>query len=193
MTFSSAALTSARILAAGALVAACCARSQSPAAAPATPSTPPAPAPIAPPPPPASLVPREPAPPPPPPSLAARLGGLEGLGRLVHATLARVDQDRRVSRMLRGPNRPDVESRMTALLCAAAGGTDCPAGAPTLETAHWGERVTDREFDAFLEDLTAAMGELGIGEVEQNELLAVVGPLRARVVPPAGAGGAPGR
>ncbi len=82
---------------------------------------------------------------------------------------------------------------MTALLCAAAGGTDCPAGAPTLETAHWGERVTDREFDAFLEDLTAAMGELGIGEVEQNELLAVVGPLRARVVPRAGAEGAPGR
>lgn len=86
--------------------------------------------------------------------------------------------------MLRGPNRQDVEARMTALFCAATGGTDCPAGAPVLEAAHWGERVTDREFDSFLEDLSAAMAELGVGEVEQNELLAVVGPLRARVVAP---------
>lgn len=102
----------------------------------------------------------------------------------MHATLERVARDRRVARMLRGPNREEVEGRMTALLCAATGGTECPAGAPPLEAAHWGERVTDREFDAFLEDLGAAMGELGVGEVEQNELLAVVGPLRARVVPP---------
>ena len=71
---------------------------------------------------------------------------------------------------------------MVTLLCTETGG-DCPADGPSLELAHWGQNVTDRQFDAFLEDLTAAMTALGIEEVEQNELLAVVGPLRARVVP----------
>lgn len=159
-------------------------RASAPEAAPVAAPAPPPPAPALQPPPDAPV-------PPPPPSLASRLGGSAGFARIAHATLEHVGRDRRVSRMLRGPEPADIEARFSALLCRAAGADDCPAGGPSLETEHWGARVTDRQYDAFLEDLVAAMGEIGIGEVEQNELLAIVGPLRLHVVHPTGAAAAP--
>lgn len=167
-----------------ALAAAGCACPRHPAAPAAEPPPPPPPpAPVAAPTPPTPVAPAPPAPPPPPPTLASRVGERQGLELLVRATFEKLAADRRITRLLRGPDREDLQARLTGLLCTATGGLDCPATVPPLDAAAWGARVTDREFDAFLEDLTAAMTERGIGEVERNELLAVVGPLRARAVP----------
>jgi truncated hemoglobin YjbI len=166
---------------------AACACPRPPAATPAE-AGPPAPEPTPDPAPPepvpeaapaAAPAPRSPATP-----LAKRLGGREGIARVVHATLERVAADRRTAGMLAGHDRAALEARMTAHLCTALNAADCEAGAATLEAGDWGARVDDRAFDAFLEHLGAAMAELGVGEVDQNELLAVVGPWRASVVRP---------
>jgi hypothetical protein len=45
--------------------------------------------------------------------------------------------------------------------------------------------VKQEHFDALVEDLVTAMKSLGVGEVEQQELLGVLGPMAKDIVEPA--------
>jgi hemoglobin len=51
-----------------------------------------------------------------------------------------------------------------------------------MRETHDGMAVTAGEFDALVEDLVATLDQLGVGKGEQDELLAVLGPLRADIV-----------
>jgi hemoglobin len=51
-----------------------------------------------------------------------------------------------------------------------------------MRETHNGMAVTAGEFDALVEDLVATLNRFGVGKQEQDELLAVLGPLRADIV-----------
>jgi len=146
-----------------------------PAAAATAPATP-APTPAAPAEPPTPVV----------PSLASRLGGRDGIARVVHGTIERVLQDPALGRAVSTTDRAALEAGVTDDVCIAAGG-DCRPSGPGVE-GMWAAPIRDRDYDRFLGHLAEATAEAGFGDVEKNELLAIIGPLRARVV-----GGAPAR
>ncbi len=125
--------------------------------------------------------PEPPAPPPPPPSLAQRLGGREAIATVVHSFVEKVLADRRIKRFFRRVNRENLETALSDQLCHLGGG-ECQYGGRTMEEAHHGMHLTDAHFDAFIEDLTAALDEAHVADAEKNELLGLVGPMRAQVV-----------
>ncbi|MBI2893279.1 MAG: group 1 truncated hemoglobin [Deltaproteobacteria bacterium] len=125
--------------------------------------------------------PEPPAPPPPPPSLAQRLGGREAIAAVVHGFAEKVLADRRIKRFFRRVNRESFETAMTDHLCHLGGG-ECQYNGRSMEEAHHGMHLTDAHFDALIEDLTAALDEAHIADAEKNELLGLVGPMRAQVV-----------
>ena len=51
-----------------------------------------------------------------------------------------------------------------------------------MKQTHAGMGVTDAAFGALVEDLVAALDHHKVGKVEQDELLAVLGPMKADIV-----------
>ena len=51
-----------------------------------------------------------------------------------------------------------------------------------MREAHAGMGVTSGEFDALVADLVATLNEFKVGNTEQGELLAVLGPLKPDIV-----------
>jgi len=43
-------------------------------------------------------------------------------------------------------------------------------------------RITNVAFDALVEDLVATLGQFNVGKPEQDDLLAVLGPMRSEIV-----------
>jgi hemoglobin len=89
--------------------------------------------------------------------------------------------DRRIKRLFRHTDRAHLEQLLTDQICQAGGG-DCQYAGRTMEEAHHGMHVTDAHFDAFIEDLTAALDEAHVADAEKNELLGLLGPMRAQIV-----------
>jgi hemoglobin len=51
-----------------------------------------------------------------------------------------------------------------------------------MKDAHTGMKVTGGEFDALVQDLVATLNQFKVGKNEQDELLGVLGPLKADIV-----------
>jgi hemoglobin len=51
-----------------------------------------------------------------------------------------------------------------------------------MKQTHAGMGVTDAAFGALVEDLVAALDHHKVGKVEKDELLAVLGPMKADIV-----------
>ena len=51
-----------------------------------------------------------------------------------------------------------------------------------MKTTHDGMKVTTGEFNALVEDLVATLNRFGVGKAEQDELLAILGPLKSDIV-----------
>ena len=66
-------------------------------------------------------------------------------------------------------------------ICAGAGGP-CQYKGKTMLEAHTGMQITDAEFNALVGDLVAALDQFSVPQQEKDELLAILGPMRADVV-----------
>ena len=66
-------------------------------------------------------------------------------------------------------------------VCEAAGGPCTYTGRNMRET-HDGMGVTAGEFDALIEDLVGTLNEFDVPKPEQDELLGLLGPMRAEIV-----------
>jgi hemoglobin len=114
-------------------------------------------------------------------SLYERLGGLEAITAVVHDFRDRVAGDSRINLKF---GRTDL-GRLTKMLidqvCEATGGP-CKYSGRSMKEAHAGMKVTTGEFNALVEDLVATLNHFKVGKGEQDELLAVLGPLKADIV-----------
>ncbi len=66
-------------------------------------------------------------------------------------------------------------------VCQATGGP-CTYTGRGMENTHDGMQVTAGEFDALVEDLVATLHEFDVAKPEQDELLALLGPMRDGIV-----------
>jgi hemoglobin len=118
------------------------------------------------------------------PSLYKRLGGREGIKGVVDEFVAVLMADPRVNARFKALKAPDLERLKTNAadqVCAASGGP-CSYLGKDMKSAHKGMRITEAEWNATVEDLVKALDKKGVPKKEQQELLGLLGPMKADIV-----------
>jgi hemoglobin len=121
-----------------------------------------------------------------PTTLHARLGGTAAIATVVDAFVANVAGDARINaRFARVAGDTaamrQFKQKLVDQVCAGTGGP-CTYTGLDMKAAHQGMGITDAEFDALAEDLVKALNGAGVPQKEKDELLAVLGPMRADMV-----------
>ncbi len=121
-----------------------------------------------------------------PSSLYTRLGGVDAIAAVTDQFLANVVGDSRING--RFAATVSNEARTTLLrnnlidqICAGSGGP-CQYKGKTMLAAHQGMAITSAEFNALVEDLVASLNQFNVPAKEQNELLAILGPMSSDIV-----------
>jgi len=118
-------------------------------------------------------------------SLYLRLGGRKGLTAVVNDFVTRLNTDTRVSSFFAAttadPTRlATFKQHLVEQLCQASGGP-CKYTGKDMKTAHSGMNITNDNFNAVVEDLTAALDKFKVGANEKNQLLGVLSPMKADI------------
>jgi len=114
-------------------------------------------------------------------SLYDRLGGAAAVTAVIDAFVARCAADARINSKFARSDVPRLKSMLVDQVSEASGGRVRYAGRSMSET-HRGMKVTAGEFDALVEDLVTTLGQFGVGDADQEELLGILGPLRSEIV-----------
>jgi hemoglobin len=114
-------------------------------------------------------------------SLYDRLGGKSAITAVVDTFVARVAADARINKKFARTNIPRVKTELVDQVCAQTGGP-CTYTGRTMKDAHRGMKVTEGEFNALVEDLTAALNVFKVPAREQNELLTALGAMKNDIV-----------
>ena len=118
------------------------------------------------------------------PTLYQRLGGREAIKGVVDDFVANVVADQRVNSRFKALQPAAVAKLQTNLadqICDATGGP-CAYLGRDMKAAHAGMRVTDAEWTATVEDLVKSLNKFKVGAKEQQELLAILGPMKKDIV-----------
>lgn len=121
-----------------------------------------------------------------PTSLHARLGGTAAIATVVDAFVANVAGDARINKRfarVAGDTAAmrQFKQKLVDQVCAGTGGP-CTYSGLDMKTAHKGMGISDAEFDALVDDLVKALDGAGVPQKEKDELLAILGPMRADMV-----------
>jgi hemoglobin len=121
-----------------------------------------------------------------PPSLHERLGGTAAIATVVDAFVANVAADGRINKRfarVAGDTAAmrQFKQKLVDQVCAGTGGP-CTYAGLDMKAAHQGMGITDAEFDALVEDLVKALDGAGVPKPEKDELLGILGPMRADMV-----------
>jgi hemoglobin len=114
-------------------------------------------------------------------SLYERLGGINAITAVVENFRDRVAGDNRINQKFAKTDLGRLRKMLIDQVCEAAGGP-CRYTGRSMKAAHAGMKVTSGEFDALVQDLVATLNHFKVGKKEQNEVLAVLGPLKTDIV-----------
>ena len=114
-------------------------------------------------------------------SLYGRLGGLDAINAVTESWVARVGGDDRANGKFARTDIARLKKEIVDQLCEATGGPCTYTGRSMRET-HTGMKTTAGEFDVVTQHLGAALDELHIPGPEQDELAALLRPMRDDIV-----------
>jgi hemoglobin len=114
-------------------------------------------------------------------SLYDRLGGLDAITALTESWVARVGGDDRANQKFARTDIPRLMKEVIDQLCEATGGP-CTYTGRTMKETHDGMAVTAGEFDVVMQHLDATLDELNVPRTDQDELIALIMPMRADIV-----------
>jgi hemoglobin len=110
-----------------------------------------------------------------------RLGGVRVIYVIVDDFVGRVTTDTRINRFFRDSNLPLIREQLTQLVCQASSGPCTYLGAD-MKTAHSGMGISNADFDADAENLTASLDKFNVAPREKGELLTILGKMRSDIV-----------
>jgi hemoglobin len=110
-----------------------------------------------------------------------RLGGKDSVVAVVDDFVARCASDGRINPKFARTDVPRLKAMLVEQVVAATGGPVNYTGRGMRET-HDGMGVTAGEFDALVSDLVATLDQFNVPTKEQQELLGILGSLRADIV-----------
>jgi hemoglobin len=122
-------------------------------------------------------------------SLYERLGGVVGIAAVVDDFVNNLLKNKVVTANAKvveslGPKMirvPALKFHATAQVCAAAGGPEKYTGRSMLE-AHKGMNITEKEWQATVEELIKSLNRFKVPEKEQHELIAAIAPSKPDIV-----------
>ena len=119
-------------------------------------------------------------------SLYDRLGGKTAIVSVVDDFVANCAADARINKFFAATaadkNRlAAFKNKLVDQICEAAGGP-CKYAGRDMKTAHAGMGIGNAEFNALVEDLTKSLNKFKVAKAEQDQLLGVLGPMRAQIV-----------
>ena len=129
----------------------------------------------------ATTAPNRSAQPQPKDALYRELGGMEGITRVVDLSLQRINSDARINTLFAKTDHNDLRRLVIEQICEATGGP-CKYTGRSMEEAHSGLNLTNKDFDAFVGDLVGGMDEAKVPKATQKKLLALLWPMRPQVV-----------
>jgi hemoglobin len=118
------------------------------------------------------------------PTLYKRLGGREGIALVVGDFVTNMASDPRVNARFKDMKPPEVEklkSHLADQICDATGGP-CSYLGRDMKAVHKGMNITEAEWNATVENLVKALDKNKVGEREQKQLLAALGPMKSDIV-----------
>ena len=120
-------------------------------------------------------------------TLIERLGGISGIALVVDDF---VDEFIADPVIMANPNTrerkpgegvPGLKYHLTSIICEASGGP-CKYVGPTLREAHEGLNVSETEWERMGELFSSTLARHNVGEREQQELFAILGPTKDDIV-----------
>ena len=114
-------------------------------------------------------------------SLFERLGGQPAITAVVDQFVTNVAADKRINAFFANSDIPALKSRLVEQVCQASGGP-CTYTGKDMKTVHQGMGITDADFNALVEDLTAALDQFKVPEKEKSELLGLLAPMKSDIV-----------
>ena len=114
-------------------------------------------------------------------TLFADMGGQPGIDKIVEASVANYLADERIKAVFDESNMDRVRAEFKVQFCQVAGGP-CGYQGHDMTQAHRGLHLTNADFNAVVEDLQAAMEQVGVPFAVQNRFLARVAPMQHQVV-----------
>jgi hemoglobin len=114
-------------------------------------------------------------------SLYDRLGGQPAITAVVDDFVGNVAADSRINRFFAATNIPHLKQMLVAQICAGTGGP-CTYTGKSMHDAHHGMGVKDADFNALVEDLVKTLDKFKVPAKEQQDLLAILGPMKGDIV-----------
>ena len=114
-------------------------------------------------------------------SLYERLGRLDAINSVADAFVARCAGDDRINKKFARSDMPRLKKMLVDQVCEATGGPCTYTGRNMRDTPD-GMAVTAGEFDALVEDLVVTLEAFDVAKPEQDELLALLAPMRTDIV-----------
>ncbi|MDE3058288.1 MAG: group 1 truncated hemoglobin [Bacteroidota bacterium] len=117
-------------------------------------------------------------------SLYQRLGGYDAIAAVVDEFIKRIVSDKALSRFFGGASI-DTQKRFRQHLvdqvCAVTGGP-CLYVGRDMKTAHQGLGITEKEWEAGVNDLVGALDKFRVPQKEKNELLTIISSTKKDIV-----------
>jgi hemoglobin len=117
-------------------------------------------------------------------SLYKRLGGYDAIAAVVDDFIPRLATDPALGKFFIGASK-DSQGRIRQLvvdqICAAAGGP-CIYLGRSMKVAHAGLGITDSDWQTSVKHLIASLDKFKVPAKEKDDLIAVVGSLKADIV-----------
>ncbi|HEX4451618.1 MAG TPA: group 1 truncated hemoglobin [Kofleriaceae bacterium] len=121
------------------------------------------------------------APPPDNRPLFDRLGGQSAISAVVHDFVVKTKADPRISQFFTNTDPVKLEQAMDDHVCAITGG-GCTYKGKSMVDAHTNMHLSDADFAAFMDDLTATLAKLKVPKREAMEVIDAFDRLRPQVV-----------
>ena len=114
-------------------------------------------------------------------SLYERLGGKPAIEAVVDQFMANIANDDRINGFFIMTDGVRFKTMLVDQICQASGGP-CTYQGKDMVTVHKGRGITEADFNATVEGLVSALNTLKVPAQEQQELLALLGPMRDDIV-----------
>lgn len=114
-------------------------------------------------------------------SLYNALGERAGIDEFIHTFADIVKADERINQHFLGLNFRRFEDKLAEQICFEAGGP-CAYTGDRMQDVHVGMAITEAQFNALVEDLLDAMEQHQVSVAAQNQLVALLAPMRKNII-----------
>ncbi|WP_455245798.1 group I truncated hemoglobin [Petrachloros mirabilis] len=122
----------------------------------------------------------------PTPTLYERLGGKEAIKMVINDFIDKLGSDKRITNQkiidrVASIDVSKLKMHLTDQVCMATGGP-CTYTGRSMKEAHAGMDITEAEFNIMVDDLVQTLNAYKVPKKEQDELLALLAPMKGDVV-----------